>query len=140
MQLVTYLTFDGTCRDALEFYAETLGGEIIMISPFSDLPDEPGMPPIGPEHANRVLHARMSLGGQILMASDSFPGQPVAHGGYSLSAQFTDIAEAKAKFEAISAGGEVTMPAGPTFWAAYFGVAKDKFGVSWMVNVDLPAS
>ncbi|HEX7868810.1 MAG TPA: VOC family protein, partial [Chryseobacterium sp.] len=34
------------------------------------------------------------------------------------------------------AGGTIYMPLGKTFWGAYFGMFKDKFGISWMVNFD----
>ena len=138
MELITYLTFDGTCKEALDFYVETFGAEITMSSPFSDLPPDPNMPPLSEDAADRILHARMTIGGTQIYASDSFPGQPVQHGGFSLSAQFDDVSQAEKAFAALSDGGTVTMAAGKTFWAEYFGVVTDKFGVSWMVNVDLP--
>ena len=135
MLLQTYVTFDGTCREALEFYRRELGAEIVMVSPYSDLPKDAPMQ-VGLEHADRVLHARFLLGGQVIMASDSFPGQPVNHSGFSLSLNLEDKTAAETVFDALSNGGQVTMPLAKTFWAELFGVCTDKFGISWMVNVD----
>ncbi len=135
MQLQTYLTFDGTCRDALAFYKKVLGAEIVMLSPYSDLPQD-GPMQVGPEHMDRVLHARFLLGGQVMMASDSWPGQPVDHGGFSLSLNLEDKAAAEKIFGALSEGGQVSMPLAKTFWAEFFGVCTDRFGISWMINVD----
>ena len=134
MDFNVYLTFDGTCEDALNFYADTLGGEILMLSHFNEMPEGDFKPPPGSE--NRVLHARMMLGGKLVMASDSFPGQTVTHGGFSMQTGWDSVEEAEAIFAKLSEGGSISMPFGPTFWAKAFGTCKDKFGVDWMVNVD----
>ena len=47
-------------------------------------------------------------------------------------------AETKKLFDALSAGGKVTMPLADMFWGAYFGMLVDKFGNIWMVNHDYP--
>ncbi len=134
MDIHTYLTFDGTCEEALNFYAQALDGEILMLSRISGMPG--GDLPPGAEV--RILHGRLSLGGQVIMASDSFPGQRVSHGGFSMSLGFDMVEEARIAFEKLSAGGEVTMEFAETFWAKAFGICTDQFGVSWMVNVDKP--
>lgn len=129
MQLATYLNFDGTCREAMTFYAETFGAEIRSVSTFADLSG--GAPPGGED---RILNMQMTLGGHLVMGSDTPPGRPVAHGGFALTAGCADEAEARAAFAALSEGGEVTMPLGPTFWSSLFGMCTDRFGVAWMVN------
>jgi PhnB protein len=43
-------------------------------------------------------------------------------------------AETKRLFEALSAGGEVTMDLQDMFFGSYFGSCTDKFGINWMFN------
>lgn len=131
--LELYLTFNGQCEEALNFYRAALGGEIASLQRFGDTPgDTP------PEHANRVMHAEFRSGDMYFMASDSMPGQPVSPGtNVTLSINLNDQAEQNAIFNSLAAGGQVTMPLQETFWGAEFGMLTDKFGVNWMLNREL---
>ncbi|PTT73753.1 VOC family protein [Chryseobacterium sp. HMWF035] len=55
---------------------------------------------------------------------------------FSISINAESRDEADKLFNALSEGGQVTMPMNPTFWGAYFGMFADKFGINWMVNFD----
>ena len=135
MSLNAYLTFGGTCRDAMNFYAECLGVELEMISTFAGTPAETYVPP---EWRDKIMHASLRYGGVALMASDGMGPGDVTHGGFSVSVQATSIEEAERLFAALGAGGTVTMPLEETFWAIRFGTLTDQFGVPWMVNLDRP--
>ena len=133
-----YLQFDGRCAEALSFYAETLGGQVLMMSKYSEAPPHPGMKPV-PEHW--VMHGRLQWpGGGMLMGSDG--GMEAFEGvkGVSLSVNSADVAEGQKVFQALAAGGTVKMPFSPTFWSAGFGMLVDRFGVPWMVNVEPAAA
>ena len=135
MQLVPYLTFNGKCREALTYYAEKLGGTIEAMDSFGSMPA--GDNPMQPADAAHIMHGRVRLGDMLLMASDSFDAKgDYAYTGISLSMQVDDLADAKSKFEALSKDGMVIMPFEATFWAKGFGVLKDKFGISWMINCE----
>jgi PhnB protein len=130
MQLAPYLFFDGTCEEALEFYAEVLGGKISEINRFADSPMGESMPP---EHRDRIMHATFVAPGMTLMASDGSDG----HGEMrraSLSIATADGVEGARVFSALAAGGTVTMPYAKQFWGASFGMLVDKYGIRWMVN------
>ena len=71
-QLDAYLIFDGTCADAMRFYERILGGKLTLLT-HADSPMAAQTPP-GSE--NRIMHARLDLGGRLLMASDAMVGQP----------------------------------------------------------------
>ena len=43
-------------------------------------------------------------------------------------------AETKTLFDALSAGGKITMELQDMFWGSYFGSCTDKFGIEWMFN------
>jgi PhnB protein len=131
-----YLDFDGTCKQAMEFYKQCLGGELMM-HPWSAGPEEfsKGVDP------NRIMHASLHTSAGILMAADVPPGSPyLPPAGFSICIA-PDTREETAKlFSALSAGGEVTFPLQDTFWGAHFGTLKDKFGVQWMLNFENPKS
>jgi PhnB protein len=128
-----YLTFDGTARQALAFYAEVLGGKVEFSQSFGESPTKDSVPK---EFHDRLMHASLSLPDGKLMASDAGPWAPYEGKMQScaLSLHFPDAAEGKRIFDALGAGGTVTMPFEKTFWADGFGMLTDRFGVAWMVN------
>jgi PhnB protein len=91
----------------------------------------------GPGREKLIMHARMSIGGQFLMASDSPPEHFHKPQGFSVSLTVSDPAEAEHKFKALSEGGSVNMPFGKTFFSKGFGMCIDQFGIPWMVNSPL---
>lgn len=130
-QLNSYLFFDGTCSDAMRFYQRTLGGKLDLIT-HAESPVAAQTPP---GSANRIMHARLSLGDSTLMASDSMVGAPYAGmKGFALALTYSTAAEAKRVFEALGQGGEVSMALQKTFWAEAFGMLVDRFGTPWMIN------
>ena len=70
MQLNPYLNFNGNCAAAFKFYEKNLGGKIGMMMTFGESPMAEQVPA---EHRNKVLHARMTVGDQVLMGSDTPP-------------------------------------------------------------------
>lgn len=132
-ELATYLTFDGNAREAMTFYAECLGAELNLV-PFSQAPfDCPA------EAKDRILHARLSKGPIVLMASDAMPGMPFQQGNnFSVSIAPESLDETEQLFAALSRNGKVTMPLADAFWGARFGMLTDRFGVNWMINFELP--
>lgn len=133
MILSPYLTFPGTCEAAINFYRDALQGQIVSMSYF----DSTQMP-VPEEYKKKVLHTVLRFGQSMLMASDALPDKALDLGNnVTLSLEFTDAAEQQAKFEALAAGGQITMPLQDTFWGARFGMLTDKFGIQWMMNCEL---
>jgi PhnB protein len=131
--VTTYLNFDGNCREAMTFYAKCLGGEL-ELRPFSEMP---GNHP--PEAKDRIMHARVTNGLPVLMASDSMPGSPFhPAAGFSVSIMCESAEEIDRIFAALSEGAKVSMPLADQFWGARFGMLTDKFGIHWMLNFDHP--
>lgn len=133
-RLTPYLTFNGTCRQAMSFYQQCLGGEL-MVQTFEGTP---AAEHVGPEALQNVLHSALTTADMVLMASDSGMG-PVAKGDMvSLSVNCQSPEEIQRLFGLLSAGGTVTMPLQDTFWGATFGMFADQFGIDWMLNYDKP--
>jgi PhnB protein len=135
MNVQPYLFFEGRCEEALDFYTRALGTRPDMVLRYREAPDPPppGMLPAGTE--DKVMHASFRLGDTEVMLSDGMCSGTPKFEGFSLSITAADEGDARRKFDAMAAGGQVTMPLGKTFWSPCFGMLKDRFGVSWMISV-----
>jgi len=131
MQVNPYLFYNGNCEAAFKYYEKVLGGEIEAMLTHEATPAAEQTPP---EWQKKIIHAKISIDGEVLMASDAPPGHFHQPQGFSVSLTVEDPAEAERKFKALSEGGSVNMPFGKTFWAKGFGMCVDKFGIPWMVN------
>lgn len=133
MKLNTYLGFDGQCAEAFRFYEQALGGELVMMMTYDEMP---ASGPARPELAGRIMHARLVIGDQVLMGSDAPPQLHQPAHGFHVNIAVDTVAEAERVFETLATGGQVTMPIAPTFWAERFGMLVDRYGTPWMVNCE----
>ena len=134
-----YLMFDGNCKKAFDFYKDAFGKEFADINFFGDMPAEGGKPPMSDAQKAMVMHVRLEISPEtILYGSDIFPGTTGFKTGdnYAVSINADSREEATHLFNKLSEGGTVTMPLADTFWGAYFGMWKDKFGIDWLINYD----
>ena len=129
----TYLNFPGNCRQAFEFYAKVLGGKIIAMMTHEGTPMASA---VGPEWKDKIIHARMSLGSNIIMGSDAPPARFKGQHGFAVNVGTDDPAEAERIFADLCEGGTVGMAIQETFWAKRFGMCTDRFGTPWMVNCE----
>ena len=140
MLVQPYLSFEGRCEEALEFYKSALGAEVQMLMRFKDNPDlkgcesDPKMMPPGAE--NKVMHAALRIGDSLIMGSDGYCSGKANFQGISLALTAKNESEADRFFKALSNGGNVQMPLTKTFFSPAFGMVTDRFGVSWMVVVE----
>jgi Uncharacterized protein conserved in bacteria len=135
IRLNPYLVFDGNAREAIHFYEKALGGQIAGIMSFGDMPSVSDHP-VPEEARDLVMHALLKVGDAELMFSDAFPGMPNQRGSaVEIAIMLDDEARARDIFAALSDGGEVFMPLQPTDWSPLHGRVKDKYGVTFQVNV-----
>ncbi|MFD1095563.1 VOC family protein [Salegentibacter chungangensis] len=135
-----YLTFNGDCMEAFDFYKSALGGEFSNVSRFSEMPRQEGMPEISEEEKNRIMHIALPISKEtVLMGSDT-GGEWAKHfkkgNNFSVSVHTDKKEESDRIFNELSKDGEVMMPMENTFWGSYFGMFTDKFGINWMVSFD----
>jgi len=133
-EIVTYLNFDGNCREAMTFYGKCLGCEL-HLTPFSEMPGD-----FPKEAKDRIMHARLTKGpAPILMASDTMPGMPFQQGNNVwVSVHCESLSEIERFFTALGEKGSVRMPLQDTSWSARFGMLTDQFGIHWMFNFEQP--
>jgi len=137
-----YLNFAGNTREAMTFYQSCAGGDLFvqtageMPPGVADAPTDPDMQP--PENPDFVIHARLTVGSAMLMASDAMPGGTLTVGNNVwVNIDCDTVAEIEKLFAAFSEGGTVLMPLADMFWNARFGMLTDKFGINWMFNCEL---
>ena len=136
MRVEPYLNFDGRCEEAIQFYKTAVGAEVTMLMRFKDSPEPPAVGMCPPGSENKVMHASLKIGDSTVMASDCHGQGKPEFKGISLSISAANDAQAERVFAALSSGGQVTMPLTKTFFSSRFGVATDRFGVTWMIVVD----
>jgi PhnB protein len=136
MQLNPYLTFNGQCEAAFKFYANVLGGKIEAMMTYGS---SPMAEQTRSEWRNKIMHARLSIGDKMLMASDAPPDRYEPMKGIMVTLGIDDPGEAERIFHALSENGTVQMPIQETFWARRFGMFVDQFGTPWMVNCEKAA-
>jgi PhnB protein len=139
-QVNAYLTFNGNCEAAFNFYKSVFGGEFSRMSRFKDMPPMPGMEL--PESAQeKIMHMALPISKEtILMGSDANPAMGAVTVGQNISLSVTAESKEEAGkiFSGLAAGGKITLPIADMFWGAYFGMLQDQFGNVWMVNYDYP--
>lgn len=133
IELAPYLTMDGNAREAIAFYQQALGAELLFMQTFGEMPENPDFP-LPVEMKDKISHAALNVDGAEIMFSDSFPGNPPQLGSM-LSICLTSDDETKARniFEALAEGGKVEMPFQKTFFSPGYGMVADKFGVLFQI-------
>jgi PhnB protein len=132
-----YLTFNGNCEEAFNFYKSVFGGEFAYVGRFKDIPPEEGkqMPAV---EGNKIMHVSLPISDEtILMGSDTggeWASSFKQGNNFSISVSADSQESADRIFNDLSKGGMVTMPMGKTFWGDYFGMLTDKYGINWMMS------
>lgn len=134
MQMTPYLNFTGQCREAFEFYAKVLRGEITATMSYGESPMSDEMPP---ESHDQVMHTHVIAQGAQLMGADGPPPEDGTGHGMWVALNVDTAEEAERIFEAFSEGADIKMPMEKTFWAERFGMLIDRFGTAWIINGNL---
>ena len=133
MKMNTYVNFGGNCAEAMRYYEKYLGAKVGMVMTHAQSP-EPSRLPV--EWKDAVLHARVFIGDNELMAADIPNAEPMRSAYLTL--RMDSDTEAERAFSALSDGGRVLMPMEETFFASRFGQVRDRFGINWMVLNERP--
>lgn len=131
MKLVAYLNFNGNAEEALKKYQSIFGGEITYMQRYKDAPDMG----VSDAYKEKVLHARLLFGDNLIFVSDNFEGAPpLVSGNITLSMNFDDEATIDRVYAALKDGGTVEMPLEDTFWNAKYASIVDAYGIPWSLN------
>jgi len=131
-QLIPSLAFAGNAEEVLTAYQNALGGNL-ELARFRGTPAEAMAPA---DWLDKILYGSLHSPFGVLSAMDAPPGRQGTPGdNFSITVQLEDETQAAKIFTALAGGGKVTMPFESTFFAKKFGMLKDRFGISWMVQV-----
>ena len=132
-----YLNFNGNTEEAFNFYKSVFGGEFKAIQRFKDVPGTN----VSEADADKIMHIALPIGADvILMATDALEsmGQHLVEGNnFYITIDTESKEEADSLFAKLSEGGKSELAMEKTFWNAYFGMFRDKFGINWMIIFDL---
>lgn len=131
MQINPYLHYNGNCEEAFKFYEKAIGAKVDVIMHVEGSPAAEQMPP---SMAKKVLHAQISIDGEVIMASDSPPDYLRRCRDSPSACRPKRRLKGRNGSTRWSIGGIAKMPFAATFWSKGFGMCIDKFGVPWMIN------
>jgi PhnB protein len=127
-----YLYFRDTAREAMEFYHSVFGGELNVIT-FAEMQTSED-----PAEDNNVMHSQLVTDhGLTLMAADLHVSIEMTPGNnYSIALSGPDEDELRGYWDKLSADGTVLQPIETEKWGDDFGKCVDRFGVTWLVNIE----
>lgn len=135
ISLNPYLIFNGNAKDAVYFYEQALGGKVVGMMTFGEMPEDPNYP-LTDDMKSRVMHAHLQVGESTIMLSDTFEGMPYEPGNtIHMAIHPSNEARAKEIFAALEEGGQALMPLQKTDWSPLYGQVKDRFGITFQINV-----
>jgi PhnB protein len=127
VRLDVYVNYRGTCEEAFRFYERHLGGRIGGLIRHREQPN----PQVPEDWGERVLHARIEIGGTVLMGADIPHAEPMRSAYLSLA--LDSATEAERVYAVLAEGGEIFMKLEETPFATRFAMLRDRFGTSWML-------
>jgi len=135
MNIIPHLNFNGQCKEAFDFYAKLLDGEVKFSMTWGEMPGG-AADQFPPETHKLIMHTTLEVDGDFIMGADSPPDRYTPPKGITVSIGVKDKAKGEKIFNALADGGSVTMPYAETFWSPGFGMCVDRFGIPWMVNTE----
>jgi PhnB protein len=131
MNITSYLTFNGNCREAMTFYNACLGGQLH----FQTVGDSPLAANLPGRMKKAILHATLTLGEMVIMGSDMVSEKGLVKGNaVSLMLHCNSEDEIKDLYKKLSKGGEAIQPIRISFWGALLGDLLDKYGNQWLLH------
>jgi PhnB protein len=129
-QIIPYLHFNGQTREAMTFYKQCLGGELIL----QKVSESPMAASVPNEMGARILHSSLTTKHFTLMGTDMMGNQVVYGNNIKICIDCSSDQEITDYFNSLAEGGEIKQPLQESFWGATFGAVTDKFGIHWMLN------
>ena len=132
-KLNSYLTFNGNCREAMNFYKHCLGGELS----FQTIGESPLSGKMPASMKESIVHAALIRDRIVIMASDMVWEKGLIRGNaVSLMLDCSSEEEIRSSYEKLAKGGQATHPLHISFWGALFGDLTDKYGNPWLLHFD----
>jgi PhnB protein len=132
VSVANHLNFRGDARAALEFYQSVFGGDITIVT-YKDAHSVQD-----PSEAGQVMWGQVAAkNGFRVMAYDVPSRMPWDQGknAFFVSVRGDSAKEITALWEKLNSGATVSQPLAPSGWSPLYGMLKDRFGVTWVLDV-----
>ncbi|WP_332687851.1 VOC family protein [Devosia sp.] len=132
IKTTTHLNFRGQARAALEFYQSVFGGQQVMIT-YKDAGAVQD-----PAEADQIMWGQVSSDDGFSVMAYDVPSRLAYDAGEipMFVSVRGDQAEAITRYWAtLSEGATVAQDLAPAGWSPLYGMLKDKFGVTWVLDV-----
>lgn len=129
MKVTPYAMLNGTAKDAIHFYEQVLGAEVLFKQTFGEGPE--ALPDEAREH---IAHSVLRIGDSEFMLCDILPGQPHRIGNQmTVCITTTDTELSKQLFDALLQEGHADIPLEAMYFSPAYGMVTDKFGVTFQI-------
>jgi PhnB protein len=132
LNVTPHLNFRGDARAALTHYRDAFGGDLVVSTHGEAGPVE------DPADADLVIWGQVTApNGFRIMAFDVPASRPFSRGEQSffVSVRADGGDELTAAWPTLIEGGTVLVDLGPSAWSPLYGMAVDRFGVTWVLDV-----
>lgn len=136
LKLTPYITLEGRAKEAIEFYQQAIGAEVLSIATYGEMPDMPST--FSDDLKDLVAHAKLKVGEAELMFSDAPGGSPLGEGKrVTICITTNNVEESRRIYEALRQGGQVNIPFQEEVFSPGFGDVTDKFGVTFQIYTEI---
>jgi len=134
VKFTPFIMLDGQANEAIRYYEQALGAQVVFKQTFGEIPDEGGTSPMTEEMKARIAHSVMVAGESELFVSDSEPSQPLERGDQvNICLTVKEVSEAERIYDALRTEGKVLLPLQPLYFSPAYGMVTDRFGVTFQI-------
>lgn len=136
LKLTPYISLEGRAEEAIKFYVQAIGAEVLFMTTYGEMPDMPST--FTDDMKSLVAHAKLKVGESELMLSDAPGGAPLGNGKrVTICITTNDVEKSKRIFEAVRQDGQVNIPFQKEVFSPGFGDVTDKFGVTFQIYTEM---
>lgn len=138
VKFTPFIMLDGHANEAIRFYEQALGAQVVFKQTFGEIPEEGNASPMAEELKKRIAHSVLVVGGSELFVSDSEPNQQLERGDQvNICLTVKDVSDAERIYDALRSEGKVLSPLQPLYFSPAYGMVTDQFGVTFQIFTDI---
>lgn len=138
VKFTPFIMLDGHANEAIRFYEQALGAQVVFKQTFGEIPEEGNASPMAEELKKRIAHSVLVVGGSELFVSDSEPNQQLERGDQvNICLTVKDVSDAERIYDALRSEGKVLSPLQPLYFSPAYGMVTDQFGVTFQIFADI---
>lgn len=138
VKFTPFIMLDGHANEAIRFYEQALGAQVVFKQTFGEIPEEGNTSPMAEELKKRIAHSVLIVGGSELFVSDSEPNQQLERGDQvNICLTVKDVSDAERIYDALRSEGKVLSPLQPLYFSPAYGMVTDQFGVTFQIFTDI---